>query len=401
MPERKKIAAVITTYFPRSHADVIVTKYMKGFPTNEGFRQPRVELVSIYLDQIDPRDIGRGLAEAHNVPIHQSIREALTLGGNELAVDGVLLIGEHGDYPYNELEQHMYPRRYLFEQICGIFASSGRSVPVFCDKHLSYNWTDAKWMYDRARELSVPFMAGSSLPTCWRNPFLEYNLDTPLEAAIGIGHGGIESYGFHALETLQCMIERRGGGESGVTAVQCLEGKAVWTAAEKGLWSRELAEAACAPIEDKPDGRMEKHCENPAAFLIEHSDRFRSTVLMLNGYTSHFAYAGQVNGEIQGTEFYLQSGNPYAHFSYLSLNIEEMFLTGVSQYPVERTLLTTGVLDAAMHSRHQGHVRLETPYLANLAYRSYEKLPIRPTEPRPGGSTLDPWPPDSPNNESI
>ena len=162
MSDRKKIAAVITTYYPRSHADVIVTKYMKGFPTNERFRQPRVELVSIYLDQIDPRDIGCGLAEAHDIPIYSSIRQALTLGGNELAVDGVLLIGEHGDYPYNELEQHMYPRRYLFEQICGIFASSGRSVPVFSDKHLSYNWTDSKWMYDRAGELNVPFMAGSS-----------------------------------------------------------------------------------------------------------------------------------------------------------------------------------------------------------------------------------------------
>ncbi|MCE2394505.1 hypothetical protein J4G02_07945, partial [Candidatus Poribacteria bacterium] len=163
---------------------------MKGFPTDDGLQAPRVDLVSIYLDQIDPRDIGRELAELHGVPIYPSIRQALTLGGNELAVDGVLLIGEHGDYPYNELEQHMYPRRYLFEQICGVFASSGRTVPVFCDKHLSYNWTDAKWMYDRAKGLNVPFMAGSSLPTCWRNPFLEYDIDTPLEAAIGIGYGG-------------------------------------------------------------------------------------------------------------------------------------------------------------------------------------------------------------------
>ncbi len=394
MAEPKKIAAICTTYYPLSHADVIVTKYMKGFPTNEGFRQPRVALASIYLDQLDPRDIGRDLAQAHNVPLYQSIRQALTLGGNQLAVDGVLLIGEHGDYPHNEFGQHMYPRCYMFEQICGVFASSGRSVPVFCDKHLSYNWADAKWMFDRARELKVPFMAGSSLPTCWRNPYLEYDLDAPLEAAIGIGYGGLESYGFHALETLQCMVERRAGGESGVVAVQCLEGDAVWKAGDEGLWSRELAEAACAPIAEKPGGRMEDHCKNPALFLIEHSDGFRSAVLMLNGYVNHFAYAGQSKGEGQGTEFYLQNGGPFAHFSYLSLNIEEMFLTGVPQYPAERTLLTTGVLDVAMHSRHQGHIRLETPYMANLAYRSYEKLPIRPSAPRPGGATLDPWPPN-------
>lgn len=153
MPACRKIAAIITTYFPHSYADVIVTKYMKGFPTDEGFRQPRVELASIYLDQIHPKDIARELAKGHHVPIYQSIRQALTLGGNVLAVDGVLLIGEHGDYPHNEIGQHMYPRRYMFEQICGVFASSGHAVPVFCDKHLSYNWTDAKWMIDRAQEL--------------------------------------------------------------------------------------------------------------------------------------------------------------------------------------------------------------------------------------------------------
>src|SRR5947209_2251535 len=95
----KKIAAVITTYFPYSHADVIITKFMKGIPTDEELRQPRVELASIYQDQIDARDIGQSLAWRHRVPIFQSIRSALTLGGTELAVEGVLLIGEHGDYP--------------------------------------------------------------------------------------------------------------------------------------------------------------------------------------------------------------------------------------------------------------------------------------------------------------
>ena len=194
------------------------------------------------------------------------------------------------------------------------------------------------------------------------------------------------------------MIERRTGGESGVVAVQCLEGEAVWQAGEEGRWSPELATAACAPIPDKPEGNLQDHCENPAVFLLEHSDGFRSAVLMLNGYISDFAYAGQINGEIQGVQFRLQGGGPHAHFSYLSLNIEEMFLTRVPQYPVERTLLTTGVLDAAMRSRYEGHTRLETPHLADLSYRSYEQLPVRPMGPEPSGSTLDPWPPDAPDS---
>ena len=392
MPDRKKIAAIITEYRPNSRADVMVTKFLKGFPTDEGLIPPRVDVASLYIDQFPENDLGRALAAEHNVPVYPSIVKALTLGGNALAVDGVLLIGEHGDYAWNEKAQQLYPRKYFMEQICGVFATSKRAVPVYNDKHLSYNWHDAKWMVDRAASLGAPFMAGSSLPLGWRNPWLEYERGTPVEEAIAIGFSGLDIYGFHTLETLQCMVERRVGGETGVEAVTCLEGDAVWEAAKAGLWSRELAEAACAPIENKPQGRMEDHCENPALFLVEYRDGLRGGVLMLNGYVSDLAYAGLVSDEIQGTEFYVQNGPPHAHFSYLSLNIEEMFVTGVPTYPVERTLLTTGVLEAALDSRHQGYIRLETPHL-ELSYSSYGSLPWCPTGVRPTGATLDPWPP--------
>jgi len=393
MSERKKIAAIITEYRPRSHADVIVTKFLKGFPTDDGLLKPRVDVASMYIDQFPDADIGRSIATEHDVPIFPSIVKALTLGGDKLAVDGVLLIGEHGDYAWNEKEQHLFPRKYFMEQICGVIATSGRAVPIYNDKHLSYNWHDMKWMYDRAEQLSAPFMAGSSLPVGWRNPWLEYELETDVEEAIAIGFSGLDIYGFHTLEALQCMVERRLGGETGVAAVTCLEGDAVWQSAKDGLWSRELAEAACAPIENKPSGSMEEYCRNPALFLLEYQDGLRGAVLMLNGYVTDLAYAGKVNGVIQGTEFYLQNGEPHAHFSYLALNIEEMFLTGVPTYPVERTLLTSGVLEAALNSRYQGYVRLATPHL-DVSYRSYETLLWRPYGSRPTGATLEPWPPE-------
>ncbi len=383
-----KIAAIITEYRPNSHADVIVTKFLTGFPTDEGLIPPRVEIASMYVDQFPENDLSRKFASEHEVPIYPSIVKALTLGGEKLAVDGVLLIGEHGDYAWNEKEQHLYPRKYFMEQICGVLATSGHAVPIFNDKHLAYNWHDARWMYDRAAQLGAPFMAGSSLPLAWRNPWLEHPLETPIQEAIAIGYSGLDVYGFHTLETLQCMVERRAGGETGVAAVTCLEGGAVWRAAQEGLWSRELAEAACARIEDKPAGSMEEHCPQPALFLIEYRDGLRGAILMLNGYVTDMAYAARVGDEIQATEFYLQSGFSHAHFSYLSLNIEEMFVTGRPTYPVERTLLTTGVLEAALDSRYRGHIRLETPYL-DIAYRSYEALPWRPTGRRPTGATLD------------
>ena len=388
MSEPKKIAAIITEYRPLSHADVIITKFLEGFPTDDGLLTPRVEIASMYVDQFPDNDLSRQMAGKHNVPIYRSIVQALTLGGESLAVDGVLLIGEHGDYAWNEKEQHLYPRKYFMEQICGVLASSGRAVPIFSDKHLSYNWHDATWMVERARQLGVSFMAGSSLPLAWRDPWLEHALDTPISEALSIGYGGLDSYGFHALETLQCMVERRAGGEVGVASVICLEGEAVWQAARDGLWSRDLAEAACFHIEEKPAGPMEAHCTNPALFLIQYRDGLRGAVLMLNGYVSGFAYAARVQGQIESAAFHLQGGLHHAHFSYLSLNVEEMFVSGRPTYPVERTLLVTGILETALDSRYRGHVRLATPHL-DVRYRAVDTVPWRPSGRRPAGATLE------------
>jgi len=388
MASRKKIAAVITEYRVPAHADVIVGKFIKGFPTDDGLIEPQVDIVSMYLDQIPDNDIGLQVSKEYDIPIYQSISAALCLGGNELAVDGVLSIGEHGSYAYNEKGQHMYPRRFFFEQICGVFSTSGRSVPVFSDKHLSYNWRDSKWMYDRAQQLGVPFMAGSSIPLGWRDPWLEHELDAPIEDALVLSFGGIESYGYHGLEALQCMIERRSGGEAGLAAVQCLEGEAVWRAGADGLWSRELAEAAAAAGE-AASGSMEESCDNPAAFLLEFRDGFKATLLQLNGYAKEWSYAARVDGQVLATGLRTH-GPPYPHFSYLGLNIEAMFLSGEPQYPVERTLLVSGALDALMDSRHRGHIRLETPHL-DVAYRSYETMPIRPTGPLPKGASTMPF----------
>jgi hypothetical protein len=180
----KKVCAIVTEYRPGSHADVLLTKFLKGFPLDDGFHAPRVTLAGIYFDQTPANEIGHALARAHGVPVFGTIHGCLTLGGtassNEahakdtLAVDGIILIGEHGDYAWNEKEQHLYPRKYFMEQACGVMARSGRAVPIFNDKHLSYNWADAKWMVDRARELGAPFMAGSSLVFAWREPWLEH-----------------------------------------------------------------------------------------------------------------------------------------------------------------------------------------------------------------------------------
>jgi len=393
-----RIAAILTEYRPNTHADVMVDKFLRGFPTDEGLIAPRVQIASMYLDQVNPGDIGVQTARAFGVPIYPSILRALTLGGDDLAVDGVLIVGEHGDYPRNEKGQKLYPRRYFFEQVAGVISTAGRAIPVFSDKHLSYNWGDALWMVQRARELSMPLMAGSSLPTCWRSPFTEVPLGARLEGAVAIGYGLVEDYGFHALEVLQCMVERRGhgaqGAETGVAAVQCLEGRAVWDWLDANPNHAALARAACEPLAKglAPWEQAPHWAKEPAAFIVDYIDGLKAAVLMLNGYARSFAFSGAWEGRVHACEFRLQTDNAHGHWSYLGLNVEEMFVSGCPSYPVERTLLTSGVLEAAMDSRYRGHAVLSTPHL-RVAYVAPERAPHRPAGPGPSGATLQPWPP--------
>jgi hypothetical protein len=367
-----RIAAIITEYRSLSHADVIVGRMLNGYilSTTETYA-PRAQIVSMYVDQTPAGDLSRGMASQYGVPIKPTIAEALTLGGDRLAVDGVLIIGEHGDYRENEKGQKMYPRRRFFEETVKTFAATGSAVPVFNDKHLGFAWDDARWMYDQSRQMKFPLMAGSSVPTAWRKPDVELPLGVELESALAVGYSGIEIYGFHTLELLQCMVERRRGGESGVRAVTCLEGDDVWKAASSGKWPRGLLDTAAAHLPGHSSEPPERACKNPVAFLIENTDGFRSAALLLDGFTTQFAFAGDVKGKSVpvATNIWLQEPG-YGHFSYLVHNIESMYLTGKEPYPPERTLLSTGILDAIMTSRFEGHRRIETPWLADVAYQA-------------------------------
>jgi hypothetical protein len=370
--KQPRIAAILTEYRGLSHADVILGRMLNGYilSTTETC-SPRTQIVSMYVDQFPAGDLSRGMASQYGVAIKPTIREALTLGTGRLAVDGVLIIGEHGDYPDNEKGQKMYPRRRFFEETVSTFAASGSSAPVFNDKHLGFAWDDARWMYDQSRQMKFPLMAGSSVPTAWRKPDVELPLEVELDSALAVGYSGIEIYGFHTLELLQSMVERRRGGETGVRAVTCLEGPNVWQAASSGKWPRELLDVATAHLPGHSAEPPERTCANPVAFLIENTDGFRSVALLLDGFTTQFAFACRVKGKSApvATNFWLQEPG-WGHFSYLVHNIESMYLTGKEPYPPERTLLTTGILDAIMTSRFEGHRRIETPWLANVAYKA-------------------------------
>ncbi len=370
--EPKRVAGICTEYRRHSHADVILGKILEGY-FHDGRDFPQLRLVSLYCDQFPGGDLSRGRAQKHRFTIFDTIEGAVTLGRKEVAVDGVLIIGEHGKYPANERGQILYPRRRFFEAVANVFARYRRSVPVFNDKHLSATWQDARWMYDRARALFVPLMAGSSVPVTWRRPPLRLPRGTDLVEAVQVGYGPFEGYGFHALEGLQCLVERRRGGEVGVRRVQCLQGEEMWRAMDRGAFSRELLDAAIARVPAHAQGdyrAVTAKTRDAGVFLIEYRDGFRAAVAMLNGWIYEgdggaFTCAARVRGRDRpvATHLYLQQPDPFAHFAYLLRAIEAMMLTGHPSYPVERTLLTTGILDAVMISKSERNRVVETPYL--------------------------------------
>ena len=370
---KKKVAAVVTEYRRWSHADVILGKLLEGYAL-DGKAGPAMEVVSMFVDQTPKGDWSRDLAKKHGFTIYDTIEKALTRGGKKLAVDGVLCIGEHGDYPANKKGQVLYPRRRFFEETTKVFAASKKSVPVFSDKHLGPTWEDAKWMYDRSRELHVPFLAGSSCPVTWRRPALTIPRGTAMTEAVQIAYGPFEAYGFHALEAMQCMVERRKGGETGVKSVTCLRGKAIWAALDKGLWSKACLEAAmkAGPTQPKGDVRdLTSKNDEAGVFLVEYRDGFRGAVAMLNGWGyendgGSFIFAGQLKDKVApaACQFYLQNLDPFGHFGHQVRAIDSMMQTGHAPYPIERTLLTTGILDAVLTSDTEKGLEVETPHLA-------------------------------------
>jgi hypothetical protein len=302
-------------------------------------------------------------------------------------VDGIVVVGEHGRYPRNEKGQTKYPRYEYFQEIFKVFRASGRSVPVFNDKHLSWNWQWAKEIYDTSRELGFPMMAGSSLPVTYRTPSLEMPLGSRIREALCVCYGGVDSYDFHGLETLQCMVERRAGGESGVKWVQAYRDESFWGAYREKTWPHELMEAALCRSHTLAQAQartgfndympnideMQRLVKRPVAYRYEHSDGLLCTMLLMGGLVRDFNFAARLDSGILSTQMYLPMPDGRTtlanFFSPLVANMEPLFLSGKPSYPVERTLLTTGLTAAGVESLFRKGERYETPHLA-IRYKS-------------------------------
>ena len=434
-----RLAILGSVYRHQSEMQTLADRFLVGYPYDGEWHMPNVQVVSVYVDQLerqadaapspyqlamtgakvapassakgiagglgrdrtvktepmpekpepsekpDPAaDLSRARSKQFGFRLCSNIPEALRCGGDRIAVDGVLTIVEQDDYPSNDRGQILLPSYDFFQQCVQVFEDEGHAVPYFNHKQLSFSFEQAQTMVKTASRLRFPLLAGSSLPVTWRLPDVDIPLGAEVEEAVMVGAGGIDGMDFDALEALQCMLERRKGGETGVKAVQLIEGDDVWAAGNAGRWSKDLLSSALSRS-DTPmgltvlDGRTQdlvasgvlpQLVKNPAAYCIEYNDGTRATLLMLNGAIMDFNISARLAGHgLVSTQFFLPPAPNVAYSACLAAKIEQMFQSKSAAYPVERTLLTTGLLEACLNSRHRLNQRLETPQLAAVSYR--------------------------------
>lgn len=401
-----RIAAICTQYFPYSHADVIVTRWLEQVKNDVrlGF-VPCTEIASLWVMQRQPAggavmpadydvspnravqgfprfDISQVVARRYGVPMYASIEEALTLGTGELAVDAVILVGEHGDFPFNEYGQHLYPRKELFDEVVACFRKYGRVLPLFCDKHLSWNMEWAQEMVQTIKAMGIPFFGGSSVPISGTRHELFVD-GADMAESMGLFYSGHEIYGIHSMEYVQSIAEHRAGGERGITAIRTYQGEAVWAAHERGEWSRALFEATLAAAVTAKPGDYKSNCAKgdipTAAIVCEHADGHKQTHICLDGHIEELICGVQLrNGECRASTANMADlSNFVINFGHLSREIQKFFLTQQSPVAVERLLLTTLLVASFVRAlKDAPEQRVLTPTL-NIAYQPFAYRPVR------------------------
>ena len=376
------MAVVTTRWTHGTHAWHMATRFLWGYPLRGKWHEPAFEVVSAYVDQRPEGDMSTDRAAEYGFTIYPTVAEALRCGGDMLDVDAVLLIGEHGNYPLNEIGQKLYPRYELFKRITATYREDGKTAPVFNDKHLSWNFDYAREMVQLSRELGFALQAGSSLPVTWRMPSIEMPYGAQIDEVLGVAIGGVDSYDFHVLEMMQCMLERRKGGETGVAHVQALKGEAAWKALALSDWdkgginptlfeaclsrSQTLAQTNNLSHRYPTRAQMMEMVKEPVAYRIAYRDGSKATMILMNGLVGDFTFAAKLDGRSEplSTLFYLPPNPNVVYSGALMNNAEKMFLSGTAMYPIERTLLTSGLVQSCMTSLARGQIEMETPHLS-------------------------------------
>ena len=355
----KRIAFLVDSWYPWSHADVIGTRFLEGYRVGDRAYSSPLTVASVFADTPHPtRDRTHAQATRYGFRVATSVADALLDDPRSprprLAVDGVL-IATREDLPDSGQPQSPMRRLQVVREVLRLMDQTGTRAPIFIDKMLASSWADSQAIVAEAARRGVPLMAGSVLPFT--------PLDQPLrtgrvEVGVVIAHTPYWAFSFHAAELLQGFMEQRGPRETGVSEVRDV-GLAYWSMPNRDRWGGRVFDALVASARTRnarapavPGGLG----QDTIVLLIQYVDGARAVLAQLPGVfdDSEFLLGAQYSDGTIGTSGLVLRGQPYDHFGYLVHALVELYTTGRSPVPVERTLLTTGIVQFGLQARQSG-----------------------------------------------
>lgn len=366
-----RIGVISTVFYPLSHTDVILSRWVNPRETDKLYGwtgSNRTRVVSIYVDQASANDLTLDFCNSYGVRLHKSIGDTLTNGGQDLAVDAILIIGEHGDYPTNSIGQKLYPRKEFFDQVLEVFRKHKRCVPIFFDKHLSWNPEWCLEMHQQIKKNDIPFFGGSSISHCPIEPNVEIPSGRRIQEVVSVYWDSLEHYLFHSLEFVQSVVENRQGGETGLQSITAWKAKEVWAAMDRGDFSKNLLEQAAQAVSNQAltDLQALIRCRDSEvhAFQLNYVDGLKVTHFMHPKAIPNWAVSLIYDDDSQPVSFKVQTGGHehfYPHFARLNKKIEEFFLTKQSPVQINRLLFTSLATAYGMKALSQSGIPLALP----------------------------------------
>ncbi len=377
-----RIAVLATEFSPRSHVDVIASRWVKPPPSDAkyGWASPQTQIASLHVAQSPENDMSDKFCQENGIPKYPSIAEALTLGGTDLAVDAIILIAEHGRYPLNEFQQKLYPRKEMFDQIVDVFQRSGRVVPVFLDKHLSWNPAWAHEMYWQIKDLGIPFLGGSSLTHCPLLPAMPPTAGPGgYKEIVAMYSNEVESYLFHGLEVIEAVIERAPRGHIGIESITAWPNDEAWDALERGEFSATLFEQSARAVSEEALASLrqlrEERGQPVYAFQLLYADGLKVTQFMTHNVVRKWSFACEYAGSDPSIASACVDPGTRAEFhpSFARLNgqIQNLFLTEKPPISLNRLYLTTMATAACMNALAQPGIPFHAPWLSLPVQRQF------------------------------
>ena len=351
-----KLAFLLEEVSAPSPGQQLLDRFLSGYPVDGAWRTPAIETtVSAYQlltgaeNELERRAIEYGLVVARTA--EQAAQGA----------DAVVVVPRRPGAVANE-----FLNRIALEQ-----AAPGAAC--FIHGTLANSLAGARALTDLARSRQIALLAGTPMAVTWRLPAVPIPKASTIRRAVMVVQGTAPGAELHALDGLLPILEPRAGGESGVRHLQLLEGREVWRAGDRGGWSPRLLAAAISrsnsPQGDPMlDGRTQdlfglglipKLARSPRAWILTHADGCTSALLVLDGVVNDFNYAVELaDGGVHSAQLFRAPPPAEHHFSLLAAVVEEFLQSGRPAWPIERSLLTAGLLETMSRpgSRRPGGV---------------------------------------------